>query len=704
MPNRLAGETSPYLLQHATNPVDWYPWGPEALARARAEGKPILLSIGYSACHWCHVMAHESFEDDDTAALMNAQFVNVKVDREERPDLDRIYQLAHQMLTQRGGGWPLTMFLAPEDQRPFFGGTYFPKEPRYGMPAFRDLLDRVAQYYRERGAEIREQNAALVQAFQDVAPPPADPTQRLDETPLLNARRQIEAGFDAQHGGYGGAPKFPHPTMIERLLRDWQATAGDPEPDLQALYMATLTLKRMADGGLYDQLGGGFCRYSVDAAWMIPHFEKMLYDNGALLAVYAQAAVATGDGFFARIAGETADWMIRDLQEADGGFGSSFDADSDGHEGRFYCWQPDEVRAVLEPADYALFAGRFGLDREPNFEGRDWHLHVFRPIEALAEEARLPPAEATRRIDAARATLLARRNRRLWPARDGKVLTSWNALAIRGLARAARALHRPDLAAAATRALDFVRRDLWRDGRLLATTREGRARLPAYLDDHALLADAILELAQVRWRDGELEFAVELLELMLSRFGDPDGGGFFFTADDHETLFHRAKSFADEATPSGNGVAATVLQRMGCLLGEPRWLAAAERTLQATWPALEKFAHAHGSMLTALEEWLQPPQTVVLRGTAAAIERWRIDIDRLYAPRRMLLAIPSDAGALPAGLADKRPPAAAHDDAVIAYLCQGSQCSAPITSLAELVRNLRLQLDSPGANPNDDRP
>ncbi len=284
------------------------------------------------------------------------------------------------------------------------------------------------------------------------------------------------------------------------------------------------------------------------------------------------------------------------------------------------------------------------------------------------------------------------------------MLTSWNALAIRGLARAARALHRPDLAAAATRALDFVRRDLWRDGRLLATTREGRARLPAYLDDHALLADAILELAQVRWRDGELEFAVELLELMLSRFGDPDGGGFFFTADDHETLFHRAKSFADEATPSGNGVAATVLQRMGCLLGEPRWLAAAERTLQATWPALEKFAHAHGSMLTALEEWLQPPQTVVLRGTAAAIERWRIDIDRLYAPRRMLLAIPSDAGALPAGLADKRPPAAAHDDAVIAYLCQGSQCSAPITSLAELVRNLRLQLDSPGANPNDDRP
>ena len=715
MPNRLANETSPYLQQHASNPVDWYPWGPEALEKARAEGKPILLSIGYSACHWCHVMAHESFADESTAALMNAGFVNVKVDREERPDLDRIYQLAHQMLTQRGGGWPLTMFLSPEDQRPFFGGTYFPKEPRYGMPAFPQLLGRVAQYYRERRTEIREQNAALVQAFDDHAPAPADPQQVLDDVPLRSGRRQIEASFDGQYGGFGGAPKFPHPTTIERLLRDWHATAGRPEPDLQALYMATLTLQRMAEGGLYDQLGGGFCRYSVDASWMIPHFEKMLYDNGALLAVYAQAAVATGDEFFARIAGETADWMIRDLQAADGGFGSSFDADSEGHEGRFYVWQADEVRAALPPADYPLFAARFGLDRAPNFEERDWHLHAFRPLEDIATDAGLPLAEVTRRIEAAGDGLLRRRNRRTWPARDDKALTSWNALAIRGLARAARALRRPDLAEAATRALDFVRGTLWRDGRLLATARDGRASLPAYLDDHALLADAILELAQVRWRTGELEFAAELLELLLARFEDREGGGFFFTADDHEALFHRSKGFGDEATPSGNGIAAQVLLRMGYLLGEPRWLAAAEHTLQAAWPALAKFPQAHTSMLTALEEYLDPPQAVVLRGESASIERWRTELDRLYAPSRMLLAIPSDATGLPPGLADKRPPApgpfapagaragaspgapagAAAGDAVMAYFCQGSQCSAPITSLPELVRHLRLQLDSP---------
>jgi uncharacterized protein YyaL (SSP411 family) len=691
MPNRLAGETSPYLLQHATNPVDWYPWGPEALDKARAEGKPILLSIGYSACHWCHVMAHESFEDDDTAALMNEAFVNVKVDREERPDLDRLYQLAHQMLTQRGGGWPLTMFLSPEDQRPFFGGTYFPPQPRHGLPAFPDLLARVAQYWRERGAEIREQNAALVQAFDAIAPAPADPRQALDDTPLRDGRRQVEASFDRRHGGFGGAPKFPAPTTIERLLRDWHATAGEPEPDLQALYMATLTLMRMAEGGLYDQLGGGFYRYSVDDAWLIPHFEKMLYDNGALLAVYAQAAVATGDAFFARIAGETADWMVRDLQAADGGFGSSFDADSEGHEGRFYVWQRDEVRAALSPDDYPLFAARFGLDREPNFEDQYWHLHAARPLESLAADSGLPLEAVTRRVDAARATLRMHRDRRIWPARDDKALTSWNALAIRGLARAARALRRPDLAAAATRALDFVRTTLWRDGRLLATARDGRAALPAYLDDHALLADAILELAQVRWRDGELQFAGELLELLLARFEDRDGGGFFFTADDHEALFHRSKSFADEATPSGNAVAAQALQRLGFLLGEPRWLAAAERTLQAAWPALEKFPHAHGSMLAALEERLHPPQSVVLRGGATDVARWHVELDRLYAPRRILLAIPADATGLPAGLADKRPPASG----VIAYVCAGSQCSAPIDTLPELVRNLRLGLETP---------
>ncbi len=695
MPNRLAGETSPYLQQHAFQPVDWYPWGTEALAAARAREQPILLSIGYSACHWCHVMAHESFDDESTAARMNADFVNVKVDREERPDLDRLYQLAHLMLTQRGGGWPLTMFLSHEDQRPFFGGTYFPRQARAGLPAFGELLERVARYYRERAAEIREQNAALVQAFDQAAPAAANPDLRLDDSPLRASRQRIEARFDGEYGGFDGAPKFPHPSSIERLLRDWHATAASPEPDLRALYMAALTLTRMAEGGIYDQLGGGFSRYSVDASWTIPHFEKMLSDNGALLAVYAQAAVATGEALFARIAAETADWMVRDLQLPDGGFASSFDADSDGHEGRFYVWQQDEVRAALSAADFTLFARRFGLDRAPNFEARAWHLHAVEPLDVLATEAGLSLDEVSRRIDAARGTLLARRATRRWPARDDKALTGWNALAIRGLARAARALRRPDLAFAATRALDFVRTTLWHDGRLRASVRDGRASLPAYLDDYAMLAEALLELAQVRWRDGELKFAAELLEVLLAHFEDREGGGFFFTADDHEVLFHRGKSFGDEATPSGNGIAAQTLLRLGGLLGEPRWLAAAERSLQAAWPALLHFPDAHASMLAALEDYLQPPQTVVLRGGGEAVERWRVELDRLYAPSRMLLAIPSEATGLPAALADKRPPAPrlAGDHDVIAYLCRGSACSAPIASLPDLVRHLRLQLE-----------
>ena len=382
--NRLAHETSPYLLQHAANPVDWHPWGPEALALAHRSGKPILLSIGYSACHWCHVMAHESFEDPATAAVMNELFVNIKVDREERPDLDKIYQIAHQMLTQRGGGWPLTMFLAHDDQRPFFGGTYFPNTPRYGMPSFTELMQRVAKFYAERTADVRSQNEALVQALDELVPPAAEADRQLDDAPLRAARGELERTFDKQFGGFGSAPKFPHPATLERLLRDWHATSQSAEPDLQALYMSALTLKRMADGGLNDHLAGGFARYSVDAWWMIPHFEKMLYDNGALLSCYAQAAIATGDEEFMRTTHGTADWVLRDMQASTGGYYSSYDADSEGHEGKFYVWQRDEVRSLLNDDEFSIFASRFGLDREPNFEGKDWHLHVFSSLEDVA--------------------------------------------------------------------------------------------------------------------------------------------------------------------------------------------------------------------------------------------------------------------------------------------------------------------------------
>ena len=680
--NRLAAETSPYLLQHAGNPVDWYPWGAEALSRAMAEDRPILLSIGYSACHWCHVMAHESFEDPTTAEVMNSLFVNIKLDREERPDLDKVYQIAHQVLTQRGGGWPLTMFLTPDDLTPFFAGTYFPREPRYGMPGFADVLQRVAAYYRDHRDDIRRQNGSLREVFADLVPP-AGGDEPLSRAPIDAARSELESSFDDKFGGFGGAPKFPHPASIERLLRDWQATASETEPDLKALYMASLTLKRMSEGGLYDQLGGGFCRYSVDPYWMIPHFEKMLYDNGPLLALTAQAAIATGDGFFRRVAVETAEWSIREMRAPEGGFHSALDADSEGHEGRFYVWDREEVRALLTAGEYAAFARRYGLDREANFEG-SWHLHCFVSVEAIAGELELTPAAVAEAIDAARAKLLAVRNRRIWPARDDKILTAWNGLMIRGLAVASRALDRPDFAAAASGAVDFLRSRCVQDGQLYAAWKDGRARFPAYLDDHAFLLDGILELLQTRWRSEDLDFARLLADALLERFQDRERGGFWFTAEGQDPPLYRPKGFADEATPSGNGVAAFALARLGWLLGETRYLEAAERSLRGGWASIRRSPQAHTMMLTALEEHLSPPQVVILRGAAADLPAWSASLAMLYAPRRLVFAIPAEEPALPEALAGKRPRAS-----TVAYVCEGPQCSEPIDELPRLVRLLR---------------
>ena len=681
--NRLIAETSPYLRQHAHNPVDWYPWGEEAFARALKEGKPVHLSVGYAACHWCHVLAAESFEDEATAQVLNDLYINIKVDREERPDVDRIYQIAQQMLTQRSGGWPLTMFLTPDDRRPFFGGTYFPKEARFGLPAFRELLLRVSRYYREQESQLRQQNEALIAAFAQLDPPPPEATTELSDAPLRLCRQTFERTFDTRYGGFGGAPKFPHATSLELLLREWRAGADSDTPDLHALYMSGLTLRRMGDGGINDQLAGGFCRYSVDDYWMIPHFEKMLYDNGSLLAVYADAYVATGDSFYGKVAAETADWVRREMQSPEGGYYSSLDADSEGHEGKFYVWDRDQVQSALTAQEYAAFAPRYGLDREPNFEGH-WHLHVFRSVEDIASAASQPPQQVEMLLRTAREKLLRIREGRVRPGRDDKILASWNGLMIRGMAIAARALDRIDLAESAGRALEFIRRALWRDGRLLATYNDGRAHLNAYLDDYAFLADAVLELQQVRFRADELQFARELLEVLLRHYADERVGGFFFTSDDHEQLMHRPKSFGDDATPAGNGVAAFALQRMGYILGESRYLEAAEKTVRAGWSAMERYPQGHTSLLMALEELLHPTEIVILRGDGKTIATWGRELARLYSPRRMVLAVPADAADLPAAIAEKTPRGSA-----VAYVCRGNICGEPIGSFPDLTEALR---------------
>jgi hypothetical protein len=682
-PNALAAETSLYLRQHATNPVDWRPWGPEALEQARKLDKPILLSIGYSACHWCHVMAHESFEDPATAAVMNQHFVNIKVDREERPDLDRIYQTAHQIINQAGGGWPLTVFLAPDTQRPFFSGTYFPPEQRHGMPAFRTVLEKVAEFYATRRADLQDFGAKLLDVLGQLQPPPGAAGGALQAEPLLTARATLQREFDGQFGGFGEAPKFPHPANLELLLRLWRTSAASDEPDLQALYMTTLTLTRMAEGGLYDQLGGGFCRYSVDPYWMIPHFEKMLYDNAQLLGVYAQAAVATGEPAFRRITAETADWMLREMRSPAGAFYSTLDADSEGHEGKFYVWTPDQVRDLLEPEEYEAFSRRFGLDRDANFEGA-WHLHTYRALADVATDLSVDEAAVESHIDSARAKLLAVRNARVWPGRDEKILTSWNGLAIGALAQASRTLDRDGLADAALQAMRFLRGHCWRDGRLLAVHAAGESRFPAYLDDYAMLAWGLLSLLEARWDAEALEWATELAEVMLQHFADAEAGGFYFTADDHEALILRPKTFSDDATPAGNGVAARVLLRLGYLLGEPRYLDAAESTLRSAQAAVERYPHGHGTLLMALEEYASPPHILVLRGPQDELDTWRREIDKLYDPHRMIVAVPAGAQRLPEALASKKALGGA-----VAYVCRGMTCSPPVDTLGNLLRLLR---------------
>jgi hypothetical protein len=691
VPNHLAGETSPYLLQHAANPVEWYPWGDEALARARAEDRPILLSVGYSSCHWCHVMAHESFADQATADVMNACFVNVKVDREERPDLDRVYQVAHQLLTRQAGGWPLTAFLDPHTCIPFFSGTYFPRRARYQLPGFVDLLLRISQAWKEKRTDIEQQGEKMRQAFTQVAavrpPPDALPEARLAD----EARGALEAAYDARHGGFGGAPKFPMPAVVEFLLRHFACRQRDGHRERATLDMVMSTLTQMARGGIHDHVGGGFFRYSTDAQWLIPHFEKMLYDNAPLLALYASALRIGPDELFEGVVRDAAGWVLREMQHADGGYFCSLDADADGEEGRFYVWRRAEVKQLLDADEYLVVETLYGLDRPANFEGR-WNLHRTDAWRAVCERLSLERPRADATLASARRKLFEARARRIRPALDDKVLPAWNGLMIHGMATAAMVLGEPAWLASAQRAADFVRTRLFAGGRLYATWRNGVARHPGYLDDYANMLLGLTTLLQAGWRDEDARLAVALANGVLSRFEDRDGGGFFFTADDHEALLQRLKPAQDESLPPANGTLAHVLAVLGHLFGDSRYLEAAARTLRWARDAMSRQPAAHCTLLAALDGQFSPPELVLVHGPGAAIGAW-LDVARAgYRPWRFVFGIAND---VPLARPPLLPPylprmvPAEQRAAPVAWVCKGSSCSLPIRDLGAFAQAVK---------------
>lgn len=677
--NRLAESASPYLLQHAANPVAWQPWDDHAIELARAGGRPILLSVGYSACHWCHVMAHESFEDPETAALMNAHFVNVKVDREERPDLDQIYQLAHQVLNQQPGGWPLTAFLDPDTLLPFFSGTYFPRRSRHGLPAFTDVLARIAEVFATRRADLSAQGERLTALFaglDEAADGPAATAAALWQ----GAREALGARFDDAAGGFGSAPKFPMPATLDALLRHW-SRSRDGDPDRAALDMVMSTLTRMGRGGLFDHLGGGFSRYATDRQWLIPHFEKMLYDNGLLLSVYSHALGVGPDPLFEHVVDETAAWLLREMRHPDGAFQAAVDADSEGEEGRYYVWRRNDVRRLLDDDEYLVIETLYGLDRPAVFEGR-WILHRTDAWRAVVERLSLAPQRAAALLASGRAKLLAAREARPRPSIDDKVLAGWNGMAIAGLAAAAVRRGRSDWLDAAGQAADFIREQLVADGRLHAVWRAGRRGHRAFLDDHVHLIDALVTLLGARWRDADAAFARALADDLLEHFEDRDAGGFFFTAHDQETLIHRPKPLQDDATPAGNAVAVRALGRLGHLLGEQRYLDAQNRTIDWGLARIRAQPQAFCAFLAATTAAAHA-EHILVRGPANALDPWLAVARAGYHPDRDVFAVPYEhAGIVPAHL--PRLVSAEARQRVVAYRCEGTRCSAPIESLAAL--------------------
>ncbi len=680
MPNRLASETSPYLLQHAENPVDWYPWGDEALAKAREENKPILVSIGYSACHWCHVMEHESFENAEIAATMNELFVSIKVDREERPDLDSIYMTAVQAMTGHGG-WPLNVFLMP-DGTPFYGGTYFPPEDRSGMPGFPKVLAAVADAFNNRREEVDE-NAVQIRELLRRASREMPKPDELNAAIMAEAAEHLARNFDARNGGFGSAPKFPQPSAIDFLIRH-SARANDQRAEV----MARRTLERMANGGLYDQIGGGFHRYAVDAVWLVPHFEKMLYDNAQLASGYLAAYQAYGDVRFKRVAEETLDFVARELTDARGGFFATLDADTEGHEGLFYTWTAAELEAALGDADAAIARAWFNVEAGGNFEGRSV-LSTPRTTADVADRLGISEAELQEAVSRIKQTLLEIRERRVRPGRDDKIITGWNGMMLKAFADGSRILNRPDFRDIADRNAEFVLSHLQRDGRLLRSWKDGEAKIGGFLEDYAFYIDGLIALYRATLHARWLEEAIRLTDAMIAEFGDIEGAGFFDTAADHETPVARPRDLHDGATPAGNSVAADVLLHLGAMTSHPAYTEHAAALLRALAATMKEHPLAAGRYLSALDFYLGPTKEVALAGDRESAEVQAL-LDAVYSRYEPHLILGfADAGR--PELLERMPflqLRPAREGRATAYVCEHHACLPPVHDGPALVSQL----------------
>jgi uncharacterized protein YyaL (SSP411 family) len=673
--NHLIHETSPYLLQHAHNPVDWHPWGAEAFNKAKSENKPVLLSIGYSACHWCHVMERESFEDEKIAALMNELFVSIKVDREERPDLDEIYMNAVQMLTGRGG-WPMTMFLTP-DGKPFYGGTYFPPEDRQGMPGFPKILMGVSQAYRERHADVEKSVTQILAALQRMSE--SHPTERKFPAGIIgDSSEKIARAYDSDHGGLGQAPKFPNAGVYELFLRHFHQSKSE-----RYLEMVTHTLVNMAQGGIYDHLGGGFHRYSVDAKWLVPHFEKMLYDNAQLLRIYSQAYMIIQEPLFKSVVEETVGYLLREMLHSEGGFYSTQDADSEGEEGKFFVWTTDEISRLIGAENSEIFCRIYDVSDEGNFEEKNI-LHPILTIEQASKLFRKDRAEIDALVANAKQKLFTEREKRIKPFRDEKIIAAWNGLALSGLAEAIKVFNPTACIDAVNRTIEFVFRKMFRDGFLLHTYKDGQAKLLGYLDDYAFVAIGLLDVYEAIFDRSALERSIQLTDIMVREFWDEKDGGFFYTGKSHEQLISRMKPVFDGSVPSGNALATQLLLRLFHITGDDDYRKRAEKVLRSYYDAMESQPFGFAHMLCALDFYLNKPKEVVLVGnksdpeTAALVK----EIHKLYLPNKVVqLVDPNQALEKISPLLQGK---SQIDGKPTAYVCYDFTCSAPVTTWTEL--------------------